>query len=1395
LTGVPAHEADSLDFNGHVASANGTDYSWNGAISDDWYVAENWTPNGVPGANDTATLGIDSTINLTTPATVDSFTQTAGTLTGNAILSVSSTFVWSGGTETGAGSTFLQQDSVLQISGSAAKTLNGRTLNLFGITTWTGTGNIIFNSGEIRNQPSAFFEIQTDADLIDADGPGTAAAFINNGIFYKTAGALGIDATEFIDVTFADSGPTAVVSGELRLAAPGSASNAFIEIAADAQLTLTSHFALFSGSLLTNSGTVLIGSGGTLDADDALALAGTFEVRAGGTLASDGDITIDGTVNWIGGTISSLGTQTTISAFGTLNVSGAAARTLDSRLVNEGLLLVESATLTFVSDFTQEGGTTMLSGGHLVKSGTLVFHGGALLGSGTIDGDVSSDGTTIQPGGPGAPGVIAITGDCLLSATTTLEIEIGGTAPGTQFDQLNVGGAATFGGTLNATLINGFTPVDGQTFAVLPYLSHSGAFSPVNLPPNFEASALATAYTLIASAPKNVVTTALDVVDANDNVVSLREAILYANSHPGFDSILFNIPGAGVHTINLNNELPAITETAIINGYSQPGATVNTLAQGDNAVLQIELHDGGPVLRGLWLSGNDITIRGLAITGGFFGGIDVNGANATIAGNFIGLDATGVGDGNEYGVLVNGAANAIIGGTTPADRNIISGNGTGLDITNGAAGSHVQGNYIGTNPMGTLAVANDFGYGILLEPGAHDNLIGGTLATESNLISGNRIGVWTRGSVLGEPLANNSIEGNTIGTDASGILPLGNNIGIYIAGFQVHTTIGGTAAGAGNLIAFNQIGLLVRSDARGEIFLRNSIQQNVVAQIDLIGEGGFQADGPTPNDGGTPPDTDGGGNDLQNYPVVSAAFIDGNGLHFRGSLASTPNTTFRLEFFEKSATGAGGVLLPTFLDFRTVTTDAQGFASFDFLSTASAQLGDQVVATATDTAGAGTSELAPAVIVTPPQPSISIADAIVVEGGVGTTALVFTLTLDHAQPGVPVTVNFTTSDFTAHAGSDYVAKTGTVTFAAGETQQTITIDVIGDTLAEFRERFHLTLSDPTYATIGDGAAFGIIQDDDHHFVAAGSGHGGRLVVFQTTSSDAAPVTTLQPYGAAFKGAVRVAVGDINGDGIDDFAAGAGSSKNGRVRIFDGATMLPFADAPHAAFADLAAFPGYRGGVFVAVGDVNGDGFGDLIVSTSSGRSNMVKVFSGADATLFASFQAFGANVVGVRVATGDVNGDGYADIVAGSGNGSAVKIFDVHNQPATPVTLQSFDRVFAKSYLGGVLVATGDLADATHLGGFDGTDDLIVSAGKGRPNVRILPDLSTAPAQTILAYARPFRGVRVAAADVNGDGIADLLAAQGTAGGSRVSVLSGLDFTKLFDFSLRPKSSDGVYVG
>src|SRR5215470_12146374 len=168
---------------------------------------------------------------------------------------------------------------------------------------------------------------------------------------------------------------------------------------------------------------------------------------------------------------------------------------------------------------------------------------------------------------------------------------------------------------------------------------------------------------------------------------------------------------------------------------------------------------------------------------------------------------------------------------------------------------------------------------------------------------------------------------------------------------------------------------------------------------------------------------------------------------------------------------------------------------------------------------------------------------------------------------------------------------------------------------------------------------------------AGFGGGPLVEVFSGTGS---LLRSFFAYYPTFTGGVTVAVGDVNGDGIPDIVTAAGPGGGPHVKVFDGATGATI-------MSFFAYNPAFTGGVFVAAGDVNGDGFADVVTGAGAGGGPLVQVFSGRDGTLLRSFFAYEpAFTGGVRVAVGDVNGDGIPDIVtaAGPGGGPHVKIFD-----------------------------------------------------------------------------------------------------------------------------------------
>ena len=266
------------------------------------------------------------------------------------------------------------------------------------------------------------------------------------------------------------------------------------------------------------------------------------------------------------------------------------------------------------------------------------------------------------------------------------------------------------------------------------------------------------------------------VTNANDSGPgSLRQAIVTLDATEEARPISFDIPGTGVHTIMPATDLPALAAAGIVDGYPQPGASPNTLAGGDNAVLQIELKGSSDTdaAAGLTLAGGDSIVEGLAIDQFSFpfllgsNGIFLRSSGNVIAGNLIGTDPSGESiEGNSGGGVIDDSTGGnTIGGTSPADRNVISGNrGAGVLFSEspatGAGGDVLEGNFIGIDATGTRALGNTFTGVELL--GTTNNTIGGTAPGAGNVISGNA----TYGIL---DYSNNSlIEGNEIGIAASG---------------------------------------------------------------------------------------------------------------------------------------------------------------------------------------------------------------------------------------------------------------------------------------------------------------------------------------------------------------------------------------------------------------------------------------------------------------------------------------------------------------------------------------------------------------------------------------------------------------------------------------------------
>ena len=432
-----------------------------------------------------------------------------------------------------------------------------------------------------------------------------------------------------------------------------------------------------------------------------------------------------------------------------------------------------------------------------------------------------------------------------------------------------------------------------------------------------------------------------------------------------------NQPGFGASPIiELNGSLAGPSADGLLLGAGATGSTVRGLIINRFSRHGIQLQSGGNTVQACWIgtssagnvasanaqngiyassTGNTIGGSGGGsgnlISGNGLNGVQFDAGGNTVRGNTIGLNLAGtaaLGNTN-HGIYLSGGDSQVIGGTSALQRNVVSGNGFGGIFVGSGSGHLIQGNYVGTSLDGGAAVGNLAYFGVEIHGGG-SNQVGGTSAGTANVISG-QSGAGKGGINLASN--GNTVQGNLIGTNAAGTAGLANaGPGIAVAISSVsNNTIGGTATGAGNVIAYNgAAGVQVSgASATGNRISRNSIYASGGIGID-IATAGRDANNGTKNASL--------GNAEMDTPLIATGTLDAGNLTVSGYVGSAAGQSVfanaTLEFFKAANDGSGYGQGQTYLG--TLTADASGNFSGSF-AVSGLGVGDLITATAIDASG------------------------------------------------------------------------------------------------------------------------------------------------------------------------------------------------------------------------------------------------------------------------------------------------------------------------------------------------------------------------------------------------------------------------------------------------------------
>ena len=591
---------------------------------------DNSTVKFIPAFNYSGAISINGgTIELGSASTWSGPVTLASNIAGAGALTISNKLDWSAGTISGTGKKTIS--GALNLSDYL--TLDGTTLETSGATIWTGAGYLYgFNSAIWNNTSTGTIDLQGDADFYLGSG---TPSFNNAGTFTKSNGATNDESyfnvvfnnTGTVNVkkgtltlagggtnskTFSiDTGAILKITNDYNFNTGNSVAGAGI-LSLEYSTVAVSAVSTWSAPIVINGGTLsgtgaltisnkLTWNNGTISGTGKKTVSGAFNLTNGDGYLGGTTLETTGASIWTGtsrifgvnggvwnntstGTIDlqgdgdfiySSGTAVTFNNAGTFSKSNGATDGSDNSYFsiivnNTGTIDVKKGALIFDGGYTQTAGTTRLSGGNLTlnyyNATGFDLKGGVLTGTGTITGNVNNTGGQVNPGN--TVGTLVIAGNYSQSGTGLLNFDLVSAA---SFDQFNVSGEGTFGGTLKVTLGTGYTPTIGTKFTVLTYgTATAKTFNTV------QGIDLSTSLALAPTSTGNNLI--LEVVDkvpdlgavTFGNAQSITDAV---GDSDLFDFYRFNVAAAGTVQLKLTN-LTANADIWLVDGLGR------TLTQG-----------------------------------------------------------------------------------------------------------------------------------------------------------------------------------------------------------------------------------------------------------------------------------------------------------------------------------------------------------------------------------------------------------------------------------------------------------------------------------------------------------------------------------------------------------------------------------------------------------------------------------------------------------------------------------------------------------------------------------------------------------------------------------------------------------------------------------------------